>query len=75
MKRGADHGIPPWIYGWFLLDALLALTPPLHWLITGDTWVFGVPAALVYFVAVAAFICASLIAAYGAEVADGNFNP
>jgi hypothetical protein len=75
VKHGTDSGIPSWIYGWFVLDAILALTPPLHWIVTGDTWVLGIPAALFYFVAVALFICASLIAAYSAEVAAGNFEP
>lgn len=69
----AKTGIPSWIIGWFLVDAALALTPPLHWIITGDARVLGIPAALFYFVAVALFICLSLIAAYAAEVAAGSF--
>jgi len=71
--QGVRNGIPLWIYGWFVLDALLALTPPLHWSITADTRVMGMPAAIFYFLAVALFICASLTAAYLAEVAAGNF--
>ncbi len=67
------HGIPLWIRGWFILDAVLALLPPLHWALTGDARVLGMPAALVYFVVAAMFICASLIAAYLAEAAAGNF--
>lgn len=69
------HGTPLWIYGWFVLDALLVLTPPLHWAITGATTVLGVPAAVFYFVAVALFVCASLVAAYLAEAAAGSFEP
>jgi hypothetical protein len=75
IKRSKDKGIPLWIFGWFILDAALALTPPLHWLATGDRWLLAVPAALFYFVAVALFICASLLAAYAAELAAGNFKP
>ena len=74
-RRDAGSGIPLWIYGWFVLDAILALTPPLHWIATGDAWVLGVPAALFYFIVVALFICASLVAAYWAEAAAGNFEP
>ncbi len=72
-ERRAANGTPLWILGWFGLDAVLALTPPLHWVITGDARVLGVPATLFYFVAVASFICASLVAAYSAEVAAGSF--
>ena len=42
---------------------------------TMRAWVLGVPAALFYFITVALFICASLVAAYWAEVAAGNFEP
>jgi hypothetical protein len=73
----AEHrtsgGMPWWIVGWFVLDAVLALTPALHWIATGDTRVLGIPAAIFYFIAVASFICASLIAAYLAEAAAGSF--
>ena len=73
-ERRARHGIPLWIYGWFGLDALLALTPPLHWSITAEARVLGLPAAIFYFLAAALFICTSLVAAYLAEVAEGNFD-
>lgn len=66
--------MPSWIIGWFVLDAIVALTPPLHWMATGDARVFGIPAAIFYFVAAALFICASLIAAYLAEAAAGSFD-
>ena len=65
--RRRFHGTPLWIYAWFVLDALL------HWAVTGSTTVLGVPAAVFYFVAVALFVCASLVAAYLAEVAAGSF--
>jgi hypothetical protein len=70
----ASNAIPLWIVGCFVLDAVLALSPPLHWAVTGDARVLGVPAAIFYFIAVASFICASLIAAYLAEAAAGNFD-
>lgn len=68
-----ERGIPLWIAGWFVLDAVLALAPPLHWAVTGGAPLLGVPAAVFYFVAAALFICASLVAAYLAEVAAGSF--
>lgn len=71
--RWKNKGIPSWILGWFVLDAVLALTPPLHWILTGDVRALGVPATLIYFVVVALFVCASLVAAYSAEVAAGSF--
>jgi len=71
--RRKAKGIPLWIHGWFALDAVLALTPPLHWVVTGDARVLGVPAAIFYFVVVALVICASLVAAYSTEVAEGSF--
>jgi len=72
--QNGRNGIPLWIYCWFVLDALLALAPPLHWSLTADTRVLGLPAAIFYFLAVALFICTSLTAAYLAEVAEGNFD-
>ncbi|HRN89521.1 hypothetical protein [Hyphomicrobium sp.] len=73
--RRRFHGTPLWIYAWFVLDALLVLTPPLHWAVTGSATALGLPAAVFYFVAVALFVCASLVAAYLAEVAAGSFEP
>jgi len=75
IERRRDDTIPRWIYVWFVLDALLVLMPPLHWFVTGTHDVLGVPAAVVYFTAAALFVCTSLIAAYLAEVAAGNFEP
>lgn len=50
---------------WFLLDAIVALAPPLYWAADGRTnSIAGVPAALFYFLAVSLCITASLIAAY-----------
>ena len=75
VKRGTGAGMPPWLYGWFALDAVLALAPPLHWAVTGEARVFGLPEALFYFGGAAAFICASLVAAYLVEDAIGSFDP
>lgn len=66
--------MPRWLYGLFAADALLALAPPLHWAVTGDARLFGLPMALVYFGGVAVFICLSLVAAYCAEDAAGSFD-
>ena len=72
-ERQVNRGIPSWILGWFVLDAVIALTPPLHWILTGEMRVLGVPAAIFYFVVAALFICASLVAAYSVEAAGGSF--
>jgi len=64
---------PRWITAWFALDAIVALAPPLYWAFDGDsTPVLGVPAAVLYFVAVASCIAASIIAAYAADSARGE---
>lgn len=59
---------------WFLLDAIVALAPPLYWAADGRTTsVAGVPAALFYFLAVSLCITASLIVAFlldDAEMGD-----
>jgi putative effector of murein hydrolase len=57
-----------WIITWFALDAVVALAPPLYWAVDGiRTSVLGLPIAVLYFVAVAVFITASIVTAYLAE--------
>lgn len=59
---------PRWVIGWFILDAIVALAPPLYWLADGAaTPILGLPGAVFYFVAVGVFISASILAAYWAE--------
>lgn len=66
--------LPMWIVYWFILDAILALAPPLHWAVDGQTTLLmGVPVVIIYFVAVGICITASLIAAYLSEAAAGAF--
>jgi hypothetical protein len=74
-RRGPGSGTPRWLYGLFMMDALLALAPPLHWAVTKDVAVLGLPSAVFYFGGVAVFICASLVAAYLVEDAVGSFDP
>jgi hypothetical protein len=58
---------------WFILDTIVALAPPLYWAFDGArTPIFGVPAAVLYFVAVSTCIAASIVAAYLAEVRSGE---
>jgi hypothetical protein len=53
---------------WFLIDAIIALAPPLYWAAGGWTdSVLGVPGALFYFLAVNVVITASLVFAYLVE--------
>jgi hypothetical protein len=63
----------PWIAAWFALDAIVALAPPLYWAVDGKTTqVLGLPAPVFYFIAVAVFITASIIAAYVTEERSGE---
>ena len=65
----------PWITAWFLIDAVVALAPPLYWAVDGKTTpILGLPAALFYFVAVAVCITASIVAAYVAEARAGEID-
>ena len=63
----------PWIIGWFILDAIVALAPPIYWAVDGNrTALLGLPAVVTYFVAVAVFITASIVVAYLAEARSGE---
>ena len=65
----------PWITAWFLIDAVVALAPPLYWAVDGKTTpILGLPAAVFYFVAVAICITASIVAAYVAEARAGEID-
>jgi hypothetical protein len=62
-----------WISVWFALDAVVALAPPLYWAVDGKTTlILGLPAPVFYFVAVAIFITASIVAAYLSESRNGE---
>lgn len=57
--------LPRLIKLWFVLDALFVLAPPLHWAVTGHPGrVLGLPATLLYFLAVSSFVALSVVAAY-----------
>jgi len=72
-EKGRAGAQPRWVAAWFALDAVVALAPPLYWAFDGDsTPIFGVPAAVLYFIAVATCIAASIIAAYAAEASRGE---
>jgi hypothetical protein len=59
---------------WFILDAVLALFPPVYWVAGGPTpLIAGIPCSIVYFVLLTAFICGSLIAAYVDDERRGAF--
>jgi len=58
---------------WFLIDAIVALAPPLYWAADGEvTPILGLPAALFYFVAVSACISASVVFAYWSGARGGE---
>ncbi|MGO4684748.1 hypothetical protein [Hyphomicrobium sp. 2TAF46] len=64
---------PRWVTAWFIVDAFVALAPPLYWAFDGvGTPVLGIPAAVLYFVAVSTCIATSIVAAYAAEVRNGD---
>lgn len=66
--EGTARSQPHWVTAWFMVDAVVALAPPLYWSFDGDsTPILGVPAAVLYFVAVATCITGSIVAAYAAE--------
>ena len=65
--------LPRWVMVWFVLDAIVALAPPLYWAFDGvRDPILGVPAAVFYFISVSTFIAASIVAAYLAEARDGE---
>jgi hypothetical protein len=72
-RRARRDAQPRWVTAWFVIDVILALAPPLYWAFDGDrTPILGVPAAVLYFVAVSTCIAASIIAAYLAESRNGE---
>lgn len=65
MPQREPRPLPRLIKLWFLFDALLVLAPPLHWAVNGHAGrVLGLPATLLYFLAVSSFVALSVVAAY-----------
>jgi hypothetical protein len=61
------------VIAWFIVDTIVALAPPLYWAFDGNrTPIFGIPAAVLYFIAVSTCIAASIVAAYLAEANRGE---
>lgn len=59
---------------WFVLDAILGLFPPVYWVAGGpEPLIFGLSCSIVYFIALALFIAASIVAAYWDDEARGAF--
>ena len=59
---------------WFVLDAILGLFPPVYWIAGGaQPLIFGLSCSIVYFIALALFIAASIVAAYWDDEARGAF--
>ncbi len=71
--EGGDDRLPRWVSAWFAADAVAALAPPLYWAFDGDrTPVLGIPAVVLYFIAVSTCIAASIVSAYLAEPRNGE---
>ncbi|MGO4685855.1 hypothetical protein [Hyphomicrobium sp. 2TAF46] len=69
VRKDRPAALPRWVAAWFIVDAIVALAPPLYWAFDGDRIpLLGVPAAVLYFIAVSTCIAASIVAAYLAEV-------
>lgn len=74
-SRHPDNRQPLWITLWFILDAIVALAPPLYLAVDGKTTlILGLPIGIFYFVAVGIFISMSIIAACWAEAASGELD-
>lgn len=59
---------------WFVLDAVIALAPPLYW--SADKYkalILGIPATLFYFLIVCLTITGSILYAYWEESSRGTF--
>lgn len=56
--------LPNFVKAWFILDLVLALSPPLHWTLGTTEPLYGVPRSLVYIDGVAIFVAASVVVAY-----------
>lgn len=74
-ERERQERLPTFILLWFCLDAIIALAPPLYWLVNDHrmTLVLGMPTTLFYFISVAVCIVGSLITAYIVEEKQGAF--
>lgn len=68
-----ERAQPRWVTAWFIIDAVVALAPPLYWAFDGDSApLLGVPGAVLYFLTVATCITFSIVAAYTAEARGGE---
>lgn len=72
---GAASRTPAWLLAWFALDAIISLAPPLYWAMDGNTApVLGLPAVVVYFLAVSTCTAASVLAAYWVDLRNGEID-
>jgi hypothetical protein len=63
------------VSAWFVLDAILALFPPIYWAAGGaKPIVLGLPCSVVYFIGTGIVITASLAAAYWDDERRGAFD-
>jgi hypothetical protein len=59
----------------FVIEGLLAMFPPVHWAMSGETPVIlGLPLSVFYFIALGALISASIVAIYAVESARGELD-
>jgi hypothetical protein len=72
---GAASRTPAWLLAWFGLDAVVSLAPPIYWAMDGNTApILGLPAVVVYFLAVSSCTAASVLAAYWVDVRNGEID-
>lgn len=72
---GLARRTPAWLLAWFAFDAIVSLAPPLYWAMDGNTApILGLPAVVVYFLAVSTCTAASVLAAYWVDVRTGEID-
>jgi len=59
--------LPKFIQAWLALDLILALFPPVHWVMSGSDPILGVPRALLYIYGTGFIVALSIIATYFAD--------
>lgn len=57
-------GLPAFIKIWFAVDLVLALFPPVHWVMSGSDPILGIPRSLLYLYGTSLIIAASVVTAY-----------
>ena len=73
---GGKHGsqLPTFIKVWFTVDLVVALFAPVHWAMSGNDPILGIPSSLFYPCGTSLIIAASVVATYFADRPFGRTN-